>query len=53
MGSVSSYNMIMSPAFYGRQVDICSPLKGYPSHNKRTTIKIWLVVFCCMATSTT
>ena len=53
MGPVSSYNMKIAPAFYGTQVDICGPLKAYSPHNKRTTIKIWLVVFCCMTTSTT
>ena len=53
MGPVSSYNMTIAPAFYGTQVNICGPLKAYSPHNKRTTIKIRLVVFCCMPTSTT
>ena len=53
MGSVSSYNMTIAPAFYGTQVDIRGPLKAYSLQNKRTTIMIWLVVFCCMTTSTT
>ena len=52
MGPVSSYDMTTVPAFYGTQVDICGPLKAYYPHNKRTTIKIWLVVFYCMTTST-
>ena len=52
MGPISSYNMKIAPAFYGTQVDICGPQKAYSPH-KRTTIKIWLVVFCCMATSAT
>ena len=53
MGPVSSYNMKIAPAFYRTQLDICGPLKAYSPHNKRATIKIWLVVFCCMTTSTT
>ena len=53
MGPVSSYNTTAAAAFYGTQVDICGPLKGYFPHNKRTTIKIYLLVFCFMATSTT
>ena len=53
MGPASSYNMTIAPAFYGTQVDICGPLKAYSPQNKRTTIKIWLVAFCCMTTSTT
>ena len=53
MGPVWIYNMRIAPAFYGTQVDICGPLKVYSPYNKRTTINIWLVVFCCMTTSTT
>ena len=49
MGPVSGYNMIIiAPAFYGAQVDISGPLKANSPHNKRATIKIWHVVFCCM-----
>ena len=53
MGPISSYIMTTAPSFYGTQAYICRPLKAYSPHNKRTTIKIWLVAFCCMATSTT
>ena len=45
MNPVSSYNMTVAPAFYGTQVDMCGPLKAYSLHDKRTTIKIWLVAF--------
>ena len=48
MGPASSCNMAIAPVFYGTQVDICGPLKAYSPHNTKTTIKIWLVVFCCM-----
>ena len=47
------FQVIIAPAFYRTQVDICGPLKAYSPHNKRTTIKIWLVICCCMTTSTT
>ena len=45
--------MTVAPEFYGTQGDICGLPKVYSPHNNRTTIKISLVVFCCMTTSTT
>ena len=53
MGPVSNYNLTIAPAFYATQVDICGPFKAYSSHHKRTTIKIWQIVYCCMSTPTT
>ena len=53
MGPVSNYNLTIAPAFYITQVDIAGPFKAYSPHNKRGTIKIWLIVFCCTTTSTT
>ena len=53
MGPVSKYNMTIAPAVYAMQTDICGPFKAYSSHHKRTTVKIWLVIYCCMSTSTT
>ena len=53
MGPVSKYNLMIAPAFYATQTDICGPFMAYSSHHKRTTIKIWLIVYCCMSTSTT
>ena len=53
MGPVSKHNITIAPPFYSTQVDLCGPFKAYSQHHKRTAIKIWLVVFCCMATSTT
>uniref|UniRef100_A0A7M5XN02 Integrase catalytic domain-containing protein n=1 Tax=Clytia hemisphaerica TaxID=252671 RepID=A0A7M5XN02_9CNID len=35
------------------QVDLAGPFLSYTNHNKRKTIKIWLVVFVCSTTSTT
>ena len=53
VGSVSSHSLRIAPAFYATQVDLCGPFKAYSPHNKRTTIKIWLAIYCCMSTSTT
>ena len=53
MGPISKYNVMIVPAFYGTQVDICGLFKAYPMHHKRATINIWLIVYCCMSTSTT
>ena len=52
MGPISKYNITIAPAFYGTQADICGPFKAYSLHHRRTTIKIWLIVYCCMSTST-
>ena len=51
MGPVPTYNLTIAPAFYICQVDLSGPYKAYSKHNKRTTIKLWLVVFCCCTTS--
>ena len=53
MGPVSKLNLTIAPAFYASQVDLCGPFSAYSPHHKRTTIKIWLLVFCCATTSTT
>ena len=53
MSPVSQYNLTIAPAFYVTQVDLAGPFKAYSPHQKRTTIKIWLVIFCCTTTSAT
>ena len=50
MGPVSKYNLTIAPPFYISQVDICGPFLSYSSHNKRATVKIWFLVFCCCTT---
>ena len=52
MGPISEYNLKTAPAFYITQVDLTGPFKAYSKHNKRTTLKIWLVVLCCATTMT-
>lgn len=51
MGPLPSFNLSIAPAFYVCQIDLSGPYKAYSKHNKRVTIKIWLVVFCCCTTS--
>ena len=53
MGPVSQHQLKIAPAFYATQTDIAGPFCAYSLHNKRTTIKVWMIVFCCTATSTT
>ena len=52
MGPKSAYNLMIAPPFYVTQVDLTGPFKAYTPHNKRATIKIYLVVFCCATTGT-
>ena len=51
MGALKDCNLNIAPAFYSIQVDICGPYSSYSNHNKRATVNIWLVVFCCCNTS--
>lgn len=53
MGPISKFCTMIAPAYYISQVDIAGPFNAYSYHNKRATIKIWLVVFCCCTTSAT
>ena len=53
MGPISNYHLMIAPAFYISQLDICGPFKAYSNHHRRTTIKIWFTVFCCCTTSAT
>ena len=52
MGPISKHNTVIAPAFFITQVDLAGPFSAYSKHNKRTTLKIWLAVFCCSTTST-
>ena len=51
MGPVSGQNLTIAPAFYITQVDIAGPFLSYSPHNKRATVKIYFVVYCCSTTS--
>ena len=50
MGPVSKYNLNIAPAFYVTQVDLMGPLDSYHGANKRSTMKVWMIVFCCCTT---
>ena len=50
MGPVGEYNLMIAPAFYYCQVDICGPFKSYSPVNKRASMKVWIVLFCCTVT---
>ena len=51
MGPLPEYQFTIAPSFYVTQMDIAGPFKSYCQHNRRSTIKIWLLVFCCTTTS--
>ena len=50
MGPIQGVNLCIAPAFYASQVDIFGPFKAYSSANKRATIKVWFLIFCCCTT---
>ena len=50
MGPIQDANLCIAPAFYSSQVDIFGPFKSYSSANKRATIKVWFLIFCCCTT---
>ena len=53
MGPVSKHMLVIAPAYYVCQLDLAGPFSAYSNHNKRTTIKVWLLVICCTTTSAT
>ena len=50
MGPVSDDHLCIAPAFYNSQIDLFGPFSSYSFVNKRATIKIWFVIFCCCTT---
>ena len=50
MGPLQGVNLCIAPAFYASQIDIFGPYKSYSSANKRATIKVWFLVYCCCTT---
>ncbi|XP_066931129.1 uncharacterized protein [Clytia hemisphaerica] len=51
MGPLSEDNLKIAPAFFVAQTDLAGPFQSYSEHHKRTTVKIWLLVFCCATTT--
>ena len=52
MGPLHESQLKVAPAFYRSQVYLFGPFDSYDNTNKRQSIKIWFVVFCCIITST-
>ena len=50
MGPLKNVNLCIAPAFYPSQLDICGPYKAYSLVNKRATVKVWFLVYCCCTT---
>eukprot|EP00111_Clytia_hemisphaerica_P001057 TCONS_00003030-protein len=51
MGPTSLDSLNIAPAFYCSQTDLAGSFSSYSNHHKRTTVKIWLIVFCCATTT--
>ena len=50
MGPVQDVNLCIAPAFYACQIDIFGPFRCFSIANKRATLKIWFLIFCCCTT---
>ena len=53
MGPISKHSLSIAPAFYVTMLDIAGPFKAFTPHNKRSTIKIYYIIFCYATTSMT
>ena len=51
MGPIPDDNLRIAPVFYLCQTDLCGPFNAYSPANKRATLKVYFVVFCCMITN--
>ena len=50
MGPIPDESLKVAPVFYFCQTDICGPYNAYSPANKRATLKVYFVVFCCTVT---
>ena len=53
MSPASEHQVCVAPPYYVTQGDICGPYNAFSKHNKRTTVKIWILTFVCTTTSMT
>ena len=53
MSPASTQQLCVAPPFYITQTDICGPYVSFSTHNKRATLKVWILVFVCATTGTT
>ena len=51
MGPLSMDNLCIAPPFFITQTDLAGPFQAFSQHHKRTTVKIWFLVFCCSTTT--
>ena len=50
MGPIQDVNLCIAPVFFASQIDIFGPFKSFSNANKRATIKVWFLLFCCCTT---
>ena len=50
MGPKSCANFCIAPAFYMCQVDMFGPFDSFSNVNKRASMEVWFVIFCCCTT---
>ena len=53
MAPASKHQLCVAPPYYIAQLDLTGPYDAYSKHNKRTTIKIWILVAVCSTTGMT
>ena len=53
MAPASKLQLCVAPPFYVTQCDLCGSFPAYSTHNKRCTIKVWIVAFVCCVTGMT
>ena len=50
MGPIQNVNLCIAPPFFACQMDILGPYKAYSIANRRATLKVWFMIFCCTTT---
>jgi hypothetical protein len=53
MAPASKHQLCVAPPYYATQLDLCGPFRAYSKHNKRTTLKIWIITYVCASTGMT
>ena len=53
MGQLPSSRLCVAPPYYYTQVDIAGHFTAYSKHNKRTSLKVWIIVYVCATTGMT
>ena len=53
MGLLPKSRLCVAPPYYNTQVDLCGPFNAFSKHNKRTTLKVWMIAFVCSTTGST